>query len=472
MDDKLEEDVSDEEILKAIRNSMRDFNIGGARPKSTTQSRPTTASSITTTPKRSARPTTASPITTTPKRSGLAGVADMVHKDEQDYSGMSEEEQLKLAMSLSEVDALPPEEQINRAIQESLKQVEQVKEVQSVEVDDEDEELKQALALSQDPSEQVNEQYREHFQRLRSNSGPGSSSAASSAAPSVASASNHQIFDLEEYEKRESRPPEKKKKQPTTMASRVAASVQKQPEFFNEDLYEAQLREAINASLKDVKASGGESIAHRSMSLSPTPAASNGFRRAAAAGASMAPRPQLTYTTSSSAAARSYKRSRKGTFRPVVIDGCNVAFNYGRNEQFQARGLIICYEYFKAKGFKDDQIIIVVKHVPRLPDMDKLIIEELEKIGVLVSCPARLAGKESIRSDDDLFILETAYTKEGFVLSRDRYKQYWDCHPKYRPIIRDRLIQPTFVHDDLILPQDPLGRGGPTLDQFLRFDYD
>ena len=92
--------------------------------------------------------------------------------------------------------------------------MEQVKQVQSVEVDDEDEELKQALALSQDPSEQVNEQYREHFQRLRSNSGPGSSSAASSAAPSVASASNHQIFDLEEYEKRESRPPEKKKKQP------------------------------------------------------------------------------------------------------------------------------------------------------------------------------------------------------------------------------------------------------------------
>ena len=451
---------------------MRDLNVGGARPKSTTQSRPTTASSITTTPKRSARPTTASPITTTPKRSGLAGVADMVHKDEQDYSGMSEEEQLKLVMALSEVDALPPEEQINRALQESLK--ESLKQVKEVKVEDEDDELKKALALSQDPSEQVNEEYREHFQRLRSNSGPGSSSAASSAAASVASAaSNHQIFDLEEYEKRESRPPEKKKQQPKpTMASRVAASVQKQPEFFNEDLYEAQLREAINASLKDVKASGGESIAHRSMSLSPTPAtASNGFRRAVAA-SSMAPRPQLTYTMTSSAAARSYKRSRKGTFRPVVIDGCNVAFNYGRNEQFQARGLIICYEYFKAKGFKDDQIIIVVKHVPRLPEMDKLIIEELEKIGVLVSCPARLAGRESIRSDDDLFILETAYTKEGFVLSRDRYKQYWDCHPKYRPIIRDRLIQPTFVHDDLILPQDPLGRGGPTLDQFLRFDYD
>ena len=430
---------------------MRDLNVGGARPKSTAHSRPTTAS----------------PITTTPKRSGLAGVADMVHRDEQDYSGMSEEEQLKLAMSLSEIDALPPAEQMNRAIQESLKQVREVNTTTTVTAKDEeedDEELKKALALSQDPSEQVNEQYREHFQRLRSNSGPSPATSST--------ASNHQIFDLEEYEKRESRPPEKKKKQPTTMASRVAASVQKQPEFFNEDLYEAQLREAINASLKDVKASDSASAAHRSMSLSPTPAASNGFRAAA----SMPPRPKLTYTTTStttsSAAARSYKRSRKGTFRPVVIDGCNVAFNYGRNEQFQARGLIICYEYFKAKGFKDDQIIIVVKHVPRLPDMDKMIIEELEKIGVLVSCPARLAGKESIRSDDDLFILETAYTKEGFVLSRDRYKQYWDCHPKYRPIIRDRLIQPTFVHDDLILPQDPLGRGGPTLDQFLRFDYD
>ena len=121
---------------------MRDLNVGGARPKSTTQSRPTTASSITTTPKRSARPTTASPITTTPKRSGLASVADMVHKDEQDYSGMSEEEQLKLVMALSEVDALPPEEQINRALQESLQ--ESLKQVKEVKVEDEDDERKKA----------------------------------------------------------------------------------------------------------------------------------------------------------------------------------------------------------------------------------------------------------------------------------------------------------------------------------------
>ena len=423
---------------------MRDLNVGGARPKST-QERPAVAT-----------PPRPSPKPSTPKRSGLAGVADMVHRgEEEDYSGMSEEEQLKLALMKSELESLPPEEQINRALQESLKQVKAVK------VEDEDEELKKALALSQDPSEQVNEEYREHFQRLRSNSGPPTS-----AEPSP---SSHQVFDLEEYEKRESRPPEKKK---PTMASRIAASVQKQPEFFNEDLYEAQLREAINASLADVKASGGRASAlaqqqQRSMSLSPPPA-SNGFKMVASASAVAAVKPKLTYTNPS----RGYKRSRKGTFRPVVIDGCNVAFNYGRNEQFDAKGLLRCYEYFQKKGFEDRDIIIIVKHIPRLSDMDKAIIGELEKIGVLVHCPARLAGNESIRSDDDLFILETAYTKEGFVLSRDRYRQYWDHHVKYRPLIRDRLIQPTFVHDDLILPQDPLGRGGPTLDQFLRFDHD
>jgi len=33
----------------------------------------------------------------------------------------------------------------------------------------------------------------------------------------------------------------------------------------------------------------------------------------------------------------------------------------------------------------------------------------------------------------------------------------------------NRLIQPTFIKDQLILPLDPLGDQGPELDQVLRF---
>ena len=41
---------------------------------------------------------------------------------------------------------------------------------------------------------------------------------------------------------------------------------------------------------------------------------------------------------------------RKGQRRPIVVDGCNVGYQYGRNDQFHAKGLQIVYEYFSNKG--------------------------------------------------------------------------------------------------------------------------
>ena len=85
---------------------------------------------------------------------------------------------------------------------------------------------------------------------------------------------------------------------------------------------------------------------------------------------------------------------------------------------------------------------------------------------------ARHAGNKLIRGDDDLYILQVAHEIDGIVLSNDQYRQYWDTQPIYREIIEKRLIQPLFVHNKLILPPDPLGKSGPKLEQFLRFDKD
>ena len=40
---------------------------------------------------------------------------------------------------------------------------------------------------------------------------------------------------------------------------------------------------------------------------------------------------------------------------------------------------------------------------------------------------------------------------------------------EYMEVVSRRLLMPTFVGDDVMMPQDPLGRTGPTLDAFLRF---
>ena len=162
----------------------------------------------------------------------------------------------------------------------------------------------------------------------------------------------------------------------------------------------------------------------------------------------------------------------KHSFRPIVIDGCNIAFAYGNCAKFDAQGLHVVYNHFKDLGFEDKDIIIVIKHVPAryITDQDQIILDFYKEIGIIHESPARIAGSELIRSDDDLFILNIARRIEGNILSNDRYRQYFETEGgMYREVIRNRLIQARFIQDQLILPTDPLGKYGPNLDNFLRF---
>ena len=88
-------------------------------------------------------------------------------------------------------------------------------------------------------------------------------------------------------------------------------------------------------------------------------------------------------------------------------------------------------------------------------------------MNLFLRSPSRFAGEELIKSDDDLLILKTAEKHGGIVLSNDHFKQYW---PKYQNVIKNRLIQANFIFGELSLPDDPLGKKGPTLEQFLQFD--
>ena len=141
----------------------------------------------------------------------------------------------------------------------------------------------------------------------------------------------------------------------------------------------------------------------------------------------------------------------------------------GRNQTFSAKGLAIVYDYFKKKGYEDSEIVIIVKHIPQLLEEDIQIINSLDQMGVLHNCPSRFAGRELIKSDDDLFILSTAKEIGGIVLSRDQFRDNYDKMTTYRDVIKYRLLQPTFIGDILKLPDDPMGKNGPNLDNFLRF---
>ena len=67
-------------------------------------------------------------------------------------------------------------------------------------------------------------------------------------------------------------------------------------------------------------------------------------------------------------------------------------------------------------------------------------------------------------------MLKTAEKHGGIVLSNDHFEKYWDSYPKYREVIKYRVIQANFILGELSLPDDPLGEKGPTLERFIRFE--
>jgi len=65
-------------------------------------------------------------------------------------------------------------------------------------------------------------------------------------------------------------------------------------------------------------------------------------------------------------------------------------------------------------------------------------------------------------------MLDYAAKKGAIVVSKDNFKDLYQ-EEKYRETILNRVLQPTFIGDEVWFPDDPLGRDGPDLDQFLKF---
>lgn len=57
---------------------------------------------------------------------------------------------------------------------------------------------------------------------------------------------------------------------------------------------------------------------------------------------------------------------------------------------------------------------------------------------------------------------------DGIVVSNDNYRDLTAEHPDFKRLVNERLLMYSFVSDRFMPPDDPLGRSGPTLDNFLR----
>ncbi|XP_068616356.1 endoribonuclease ZC3H12A-like, partial [Brachionichthys hirsutus] len=96
------------------------------------------------------------------------------------------------------------------------------------------------------------------------------------------------------------------------------------------------------------------------------------------------------------------------------------------------------------------------------------ILMALEKQKIVVFTPSRRVGGKRVVCYDDRFIVKVAYESDGVIVSNDTYRDLQGERPEWKKCIEERLLMYSFVNDKFMPPDDPLGRYGPSLDNFLR----
>lgn len=166
------------------------------------------------------------------------------------------------------------------------------------------------------------------------------------------------------------------------------------------------------------------------------------------------------------------RRSAETELRPIVIDGSNVAMSHGNKEVFSCRGIQLAVNFFLDKGHKTITVFVPTwrkeQARPDAPITDQHILMELEKRKIVVFTPSRRVGGKRVVCYDDRFIVKLAHESEGVIVSNDTYRDLQGERPEWKRCIEERLLMYSFVNDKFMPPDDPLGRHGPSLDNFLR----
>ncbi|XP_031145470.1 endoribonuclease ZC3H12A [Sander lucioperca] len=168
-------------------------------------------------------------------------------------------------------------------------------------------------------------------------------------------------------------------------------------------------------------------------------------------------------------------RDQKNTnteLRPIVIDGSNVSMSHGNKEVFSCQGIQLAVNFFLDRGHNTITVFVPTwrKEQPRpdAPITDQHILIELEKRKIVVFTPSRRVGGKRVVCYDDRFIVKLAYESDGVIVSNDTYRDLQGERPEWKKCIEERLLMFSFVNDKFMPPDDPLGRHGPSLDNFLR----
>ncbi|KFQ32918.1 NEDD4-binding protein 1, partial [Merops nubicus] len=153
----------------------------------------------------------------------------------------------------------------------------------------------------------------------------------------------------------------------------------------------------------------------------------------------------------------------------IIIDGSNVAISHGLRKFFSCRGIAIAVDYFWKRGHRNITVFVPQWRTRRDPNItEQDFLTQLQDVGILSLTPARMVLGARIAAHDDRFLLHLADKTGGVIVTNDNFREFVTESLAWREIIQKRLLQYTFAGDIFMVPDDPLGRNGPRLDDFLR----
>ncbi|KAG8455536.1 hypothetical protein GDO86_001652 [Hymenochirus boettgeri] len=163
-------------------------------------------------------------------------------------------------------------------------------------------------------------------------------------------------------------------------------------------------------------------------------------------------------------------RNEKGKedLRYVIIDGSNVAMIHGLHRFFSCRGIALAVQYFWDQGHRSITVFVPQWRMRKDSKVkEQHFLTELNDIGLLSFTPSRTIEGKRVTSYDDRFMLQLAEKTDSVIVTNDNLRDIAAESQAWKTIIKERLLQFTFVGDIFMVPDDPLGRNGPPLNQFL-----
>ncbi|XP_053449530.1 protein NYNRIN [Nycticebus coucang] len=153
--------------------------------------------------------------------------------------------------------------------------------------------------------------------------------------------------------------------------------------------------------------------------------------------------------------------------RRVVIDGSSVAMVHGLQHFFSCRGIAMAVQFFWNRGHREVTVFVPTWQLKKNRRVrESHFLTKLHSLKMLSITPSQLENGKKITTYDYRFMVKLAEETDGIIVTNEQIHILMNNSKKL--LVKDRLLPFTFAGNLFMVPDDPLGRDGPTLDEFLK----